>query len=52
MQRMGRPSKLTSALTERLCALLRDGVPQETAAAQVGIGASTLYEWKQRFPEF
>lgn len=36
MARMGRPSKLTAALTERLCGLLRDGVPQE---------AATLPEW-------
>ncbi len=42
---MGRPTKCTPELTERLCALLRDGLGRESAARTVGIGEATFHGW-------
>jgi hypothetical protein len=49
---MGRPTKLTDELRDEICATIRDGNFPATAAQFHGVGESTFYEWKKRFPEF
>lgn len=44
---MGRPTKLSPEVTERILEGLRAGAYAETAAAAAGIGRSTLYRWLQ-----
>ena len=39
---------LTRELAEKIAALLRAGNYQETAAASLGIGRRTLYDWRER----
>jgi transposase-like protein len=46
--RMGRPTKLTADLKERLIGALRSGAPNETAAGFAGIAESTFYAWLAR----
>lgn len=41
----GRPSKLTPVTQERICALLRKGVPRDRAARLAGVGVSTFHTW-------
>jgi transposase len=45
---MGRPTKLTPEVQERIITALRAGNYQETAANYAGISAKTFYEWMQR----
>lgn len=45
---MGRPSKLTPELQERIVQAIRAGNYIETAAAYAGIAKSTLYDWLKR----
>ena len=45
---MGRPSKLTPEIVERLCDALRAGNTREAAAAYAGIARSTFYDWLRR----
>jgi len=42
---MGRPTKLTPALLERLAALIEAGHPETVAAEALGVGHSTFYRW-------
>ena len=42
---MGRPTKLTQALQERFCTLVADGWMLAHAAAECGIGETTLHRW-------
>jgi hypothetical protein len=44
----GRPSLYTAALHERVCALVAVRVPIRTACQLEGIGARTLYDWRER----
>lgn len=44
----GRPSLYTPALHERVCALVAVRVPIRTACQLEGIGARTLYDWRER----
>jgi len=41
----GRPSKLEFVRTERICELLRKGVPRERAARLAGIDSATFRRW-------
>lgn len=45
---MGRPTKLTPEVQERIVTALRAGNYQETAAAYAGIAAPTFYRWMER----
>ena len=45
---MARPSKLTPAVQAKLCDAIRAGNYLETAAAFVGIDASTMHRWLKR----
>ncbi|MFI6496660.1 hypothetical protein [Nonomuraea typhae] len=45
---MGRPTKLTSELQERLCGYVRDGQYLATAAALAGVHESTVHRWMQQ----
>jgi hypothetical protein len=42
---MGRPTKLLSKTKQRICDLIRKGVPRERAARMAGIGVSTFHRW-------
>lgn len=42
---MGRPTKLTSEIQERILGAIRSGAYNETAAAYAGIAESTFYAW-------
>ncbi len=45
---MGRPSKLTPEIQDKICNAIRAGNYIETASAYVGIHKSTLYDWLKR----
>lgn len=45
---MGRPTKLTPEVQERIVQALRAGNYQETAATYANITAKTFYEWMKR----
>ena len=44
---MGRPTKLSPEIQERICSALRDGNYESAAAASAGVGASTVRQWLQ-----
>lgn len=44
---MGRPSKLTDELQQKICLLLAEGKRVDVACAEVGIDPSTLTHWKR-----
>ena len=48
MSVMGRPTKLTVELTNKICDMLRAGNYLETAAAYAGIDKATLHRWMKR----
>jgi hypothetical protein len=41
----GRPTKLTPALTERICEKIRLGVPADAAAVSLGVARTTFMTW-------
>lgn len=45
-------TKRTAELEEKILEVLRDGYSESAAARKVGIGRTTLNEWKRKFPEF
>lgn len=45
---MGRPTKLTPEVQEKIVTALRAGNYQETAALYAGITAATFYDWMNR----
>lgn len=48
MNKGGRPTKLDSARSARIIALIRAGNYIETAAAEAGIGSTTFRDWLKR----
>ena len=44
---MGRPSKLSPEIQERICSALRGGNYESAAAASAGVGSSTVRQWLQ-----
>ena len=44
---MGRPTKLSPEIQERICSALRGGNYEGAAAAAGGVGASTVRQWLQ-----
>lgn len=48
MAETGRPSKLSTELTTKICDMLRAGNYLETAAAYAGIDKATLHRWMKR----
>jgi len=48
MARTGRPSKISIAMQERLCALLRGGAYRQDACAVIEIAYSTFARWMER----
>lgn len=49
--RVGRPTKLTPEIQERIVDLLKAGNYVETACAIVGIGRTTYYDWMKKADE-
>jgi hypothetical protein len=45
---MARPSKFTNELGERICYLVRQGVPLRHALGSEGISKTTLHGWRQK----
>lgn len=49
---MNRNSKYTPETIKRILDLLRTGVRLRVAATAAGISESTLFNWKNQYPEF
>lgn len=50
---MGRPTKYDPAETPGKAAqFARDGLTEDQIAGRLGIGRTTLFEWRQRYPDF
>ena len=47
----GRPRKMTTRKIEAAELLLKEGVPIREVAEELGVGLSTLYEWKKKTKE-
>lgn len=45
---MGRRSKLTEEVQEKVCEYVRQGLTYEVAARAAGISESTFYRWRER----
>lgn len=45
---MGRRSKLTPEVQEKICEYVRQGLTYEIAARAAGISESTFYRWRER----
>ena len=45
---MGRPTKLTPAIRDAICADLAAGLPRGTAAVRAGIDRATFFRWMKR----
>ena len=45
---MGRPTKLSPEIQERICSALRDGNYEGAAAAAGGVGTSTVCRWLEK----
>ena len=45
---MGRNTKLTKKVTEKICLAIRGGAYAETAAAFAGIGKTSFYKWLKK----
>jgi hypothetical protein len=50
-KRAGRPSKFTPELIKKLMAAIADGLNIKQACMAVGIGETTLHDWRQEIPE-
>ena len=48
---LGRPTKYSHHVLERLCGALSDGMPIKGACVVAGIGVTTLSEWREKHPE-
>ena len=48
---IGRPTLLTPELSARICELIQEGNPPETAAESVGISRKTIWNWLLRGEE-
>ena len=48
--RVGRPTKYSEETIARLCEALADGLPIKGACVVVGIGVTTLAEWREQHP--
>lgn len=48
MAKIGRPTKLTPELQEKLCNLISRGFQLERAAELAGIGKTTFFKWKEK----
>ena len=45
-------TKYSKAMHDKVCGLIAGGMPYREAAATVGIGERTFYDWKERYPQF
>ena len=48
MTTIGRPTKLTNEVQERICDVLRAGNYQDAACGYVGISENTYYQWLKK----
>ena len=48
----GRPTNYEPEYGEEIIAIMSKGFSLVAAASQVGVGRSTVYEWKDRHPDF
>ena len=50
-KKAGRPSKFTPELVKRLMSAIADGLNIKQACTAVGIGETTLHDWREEYPE-
>jgi hypothetical protein len=50
LRTLGRPTKYSEEVVERLCDALADGMPIKGACVVAGIGVTTLAEWREKYP--
>lgn len=48
----GRPVEYDPAICERLPEMFKDGQSVTEVATELGFNRSTLYDWKEKYPEF
>lgn len=48
----GRPTDYTPDIGERILGIMSEGLSLAAAAAECDVGRSTVYQWKDRHPEF
>jgi transposase-like protein len=48
VSRLGRPSRLTPAVADAIVEAVRNGATVKTAAATVGVGRRTVYDWLEQ----
>jgi transposase-like protein len=52
MAKMGRPSKYSMALAERICGHIREGVSLHGASEICGVNPSTFHDWRHKHSDF
>jgi transposase-like protein len=52
MKKRGRPTRLDSELTRKICGLLAQGHTVSAVCGAVGLGERTFYDWLQKHPHF
>lgn len=52
-KKLGRPSKFSDALAEKICNLIEEGYSERQIAAMDGMPSTrTIWQWKENYPEF
>lgn len=52
-KKLGRPSKFSDALAEKICNLIEEGHSERQIAAMDGMPSTrTIWQWKEDYPEF
>ena len=51
MKKLGRPTKLTPATVNVLCACVGDGLTYKSACGAAGISTESLRNWREEYPE-
>ncbi len=49
---MGRPTKLTDSLGEKIAALYKEGKTDSQVAKLTGVSRVTIWQWRKKYPEF
>lgn len=49
---MGRPSKFTPGMVQKICRALELGMTHQRACALAGIHVDTFHEWRNTYPQF
>jgi len=52
MAKMGRPTKYTPEIADKLCSLIAGGTSASRACNEIGVPMQTMYEWLRKHDEF